>query len=80
MSANEKPISKPQFPNVIEKENAKGEVTQRFLATISNLRYLLKHYGVTVEYNEILKRQSIFIAGDTNRHDLESETAYARIK
>lgn len=80
MSAIEQPISNPQFPNVIESETAKGEVKQRFLATIPNLRYLLRHYGITVEYNEILKLRSIYFAGEQESHDLENEHALATIK
>ncbi len=76
----EKQIFKSNFPDVIEKENAKGQITQRILPTIPNLRYLLKCYGITAEYDVILKRQSVYFSGKKTGHDLEDEGAFMVIK
>ena len=80
VEAIEKQLFNAQFPNVIETENAKGEIKTKILATIPNLRYLLRSYGVTVEYDEILKRQSVYFANSKTNHDLEDEAALMVIK
>jgi putative DNA primase/helicase len=80
ITAIENKISIPRFPDVAvnsEKPNAKP----RILATIPNLRYLLKAYGIMVEYDEILKRRSIvFASHGTRGHDIEDEAALSVIK
>jgi putative DNA primase/helicase len=80
ITAIENKISNPQFPDVVinpEKPNAKP----RILGTIPNMRYLLKAYGITLEYDEILKRRSIVFANHgTKGHDMEDEASLMIIK
>lgn len=65
------------FPHFGESENGK----QKVLSTIQNLEYLLQTYGITLEYDEILKRRSIVFAGHgTKGHDMEDESALMIIK
>jgi putative DNA primase/helicase len=69
---NEK-IKNAKFPHVDDKEKAKS--------TIENLEYLLKVYGITLEYDEILKRRSIVFDGhSTKGHDMEDESSMMIIK
>lgn len=66
-----------RFPHIIETDN--GSV--KILSTIENLEFLLKVYGITLEYDEILKRRSIVFAGhSTKGHDMEDESALMKIK
>jgi hypothetical protein len=70
-------ISNPYFPHFGESESGKPKI----LPTIQNLEYLLKAYGITLEYDEILKRRSIVFAGHgTKGHDMEDESALMIIK
>lgn len=50
-------------------------------ATLANLRHLFKHYGIVCEYDEILKKQSVFIkAYSATSNDLSESSTYAQIK
>ena len=70
-------ISNPYFPHFGESESGKPKI----LPTIQNLEYLLQAYGITLEYDEILKRRSIVFAGHgTKGHDMEDESALMIIK
>lgn len=80
MSVLEQRITNPQFPDFNEITTKNGEIRRKFLATIPNLRYLLRYYGITVEYNEILKRQTISLVGQNNQHDFNEEYAISVIK
>ena len=65
------------FPHI--EHGDKGNV--KILSTIQNLEYLLLVYGITLEYDEILKRRSIVFAGHgTKGHDMEDESALMVIK
>jgi hypothetical protein len=65
------------FPHITETDS--GSV--KILSTIENLEFLLKVYGITLEYDEILKRRSIVFAGhSTKGHDMEDESALMKIK
>jgi predicted P-loop ATPase len=66
-------IKNARFPHIDDKEKAKS--------TIENLEYLLRAYGITLEYDEILKRRSIVFDGhSTKGHDMEDESAMMIIK
>lgn len=75
----EMPLFNAKFPNVITKEDKQGNETEKRLATIGNLRYLLHAYAITVEYDVILKRQAIYF-NDKTGHDLEDESALIVIR
>jgi putative DNA primase/helicase len=79
-SSIEQKIINPRFPDIVinpERPKAKPKI----LETIPNLRYLLKAYGITVVYDEILKRRSIVFAGyGTKGHDIEDESALMTVK
>ena len=65
------------FPHTTESDS--GGV--KILSTIENLEFLLKVYGIKLEYDEILKRRSIVFAGHSTRgHDMEDESALMKIK
>lgn len=73
-------IRKPKFPHV-EVDPDKPNSKPKLQATIQNLEYLLQAYGITLEYDEILKRRSIVFAGHgTKGHDMEDESALMIIK
>lgn len=65
------------FPHTAKTDS--GNV--KILPTIENLEFLLQQYGITLEYDEILKRRSIVFAGhSTKGHDMEDESALMIIK
>lgn len=59
------------FPHLTESEKIK--------ATIANLAHLLKSYGVTCCYDEILKKQTVSMQSSTE-NDLTDNSTYAQIK
>lgn len=65
------------FPHVLIKTK-RNKIIQ---STIQNLEYLLQAYGITLEYDEILKRRSIVFADNGAKgHDMEDECALMRIR
>lgn len=59
------------FPHLTEKGRIK--------ATIENLAHLLKSYGITCKYDEILKKRIISL-NSTDENDLSEISTYAQIK
>jgi putative DNA primase/helicase len=56
-------------PDVI----VRGENNITMPSTVENLKFLLKYYGIECEYDEILKKPSVFIVGDKSHKDLSDE-------
>lgn len=74
------PLINPQFPDIIVNPDRPNE-KPKILTTIENLKYLLNAYGITAEYDEILKQRSIIFAGHgTKGHDMEDEAALMAIR
>lgn len=66
-------ISSHDFPHSTEKGRIK--------ATISNLAHLFKTYGITCQYDEILKKQSIKLSSDSSvDNDLTENSGFAQIR
>jgi putative DNA primase/helicase len=60
------------FPHVTEKGRIK--------ATIANLEHLFKVYGVTCQYDEILKKQTVAIDNGDSDNDLGDNSVFAQIR
>ena len=60
------------FPHLTEKGRIK--------ATIENLEHLFKSYGITCNYDEILKKRIISLNSTTDENDLSEESIIAQIK
>ena len=59
------------FPHVAEKGRVK--------ATIANLKHLFENYGITCQYDEILKKQNVSIADDGDS-DLSDSATFSQIR
>lgn len=52
----------------------------RIQATIANLAHLFKSYGITCQYDEILKKQTVSLANTNDDNDLSDNSTFAQIK
>ena len=72
------------IPDFLDKcpDSLENKGTKWALSTWKNLDYLLKCYGITCEYDEVLKAQTIKFPNNcnTNKSDLKSEASYLSIK
>lgn len=66
-------LSTGSFPHTSEKGRVK--------ATIANLKYIFEQYGITCQYDEILKKQTLVIAshGDSDG-DLSNNAIFSQIR
>jgi putative DNA primase/helicase len=65
-------LNNNDFPHTTEKGRIK--------ATIENLDYLLTSYGITCQYDEVLKKQSVILNKENISSDISETATYARIK
>ncbi|MDO9142184.1 MAG: VapE family protein [Methylobacter sp.] len=67
-----KPLARESFPHTSEKGRIK--------ATIANLAHLFKSYGITCQYDEMLKKQTIATANAEDDNDLSGNAILAEIQ